>query len=497
MTIKENEKNRYSMMRFFSKKTENILESKQSGARAMFVISDTMSIQGWLALCIILGIALMLRVYHLDYMEFKHDEAINSFKALKMAQGLEIPLSSGRSSVGIEEFPIFMYLLSIPYLFTSNPIYAAAFIALLNVATIGLSFWFVREFFHPTAAWLTIILMTVSPWHILFSRKIWTQNTLPFFSILLLILFFLSIYRKRQYLLVTGFVLGITVQLHLSAMYLVLVALILLWYYRHELNFRLVSGSIILSCVPFIPFIIFQVQNNFKDIRLLLVSSDQPYRFDTYAFQHLSEIITTHHLPWYSFRGYSSVFNEGWWKILPLDYLVFLLFLFGLFCLIRVQREEDDIDDSRRKKFVLFLWIAIGYLYLAIGKTSSQHHYYQSFIPLQYIAIGLALHTLFQRFLQLRIILIFLVGLIFIYQLSFGIHFLQFIAQSHPDYGDYGTPFHYHLQKVKREIAKMESTELQQQFETVRQNCCICPKCDYLATRFLAHYLMPESELWP
>ena len=86
-----------------------------------------------LLLVIIILIALFLRLYNLGYMEFKGDEAFNSIKALKFVQEGEIPLTSSVGTTGVNEPPVLMYLLAIPYFFTTNPIVAAGFIALLNV----------------------------------------------------------------------------------------------------------------------------------------------------------------------------------------------------------------------------------------------------------------------------------------------------------------------------------------------------------------------------
>src|SRR5512138_1558420 len=82
---------------------------------------------------LVLLLAAYLRLNHLEWTEFKLDEAHLSQIAYDMARHGEIPLTGIGSSVGIMNPPLAAWLLAIPYALSSSPIIATAFIALLNV----------------------------------------------------------------------------------------------------------------------------------------------------------------------------------------------------------------------------------------------------------------------------------------------------------------------------------------------------------------------------
>src|SRR4051794_855396 len=87
----------------------------------------------WAALACILILATILRLGAPGVVEFKRDEANLSYLSLDMVHGRAFPLLGIDSSVGIRNAPVNVYIMALPFLFTSDPTLATQFVGLLNV----------------------------------------------------------------------------------------------------------------------------------------------------------------------------------------------------------------------------------------------------------------------------------------------------------------------------------------------------------------------------
>lgn len=94
------------------------------------------------------------------------------------------------SSVGIVNSAAFPYLLTIPLLFSSSPLWATGFIALLNTLAVGGCYGLARHWFGLGPAVISTSLYAMNPWAINISRKIWTQNVLSAFTVAILFCLF-------------------------------------------------------------------------------------------------------------------------------------------------------------------------------------------------------------------------------------------------------------------------------------------------------------------
>src|SRR5512143_3487566 len=123
----------------------------------------------------VLLLAAYLRLNHLEWTEFKLDEAHLSQIAYDMARHGEIPLTGIGSSVGIVNPPLAAWLLAIPFALSSSPIVATAFIALLNVLAVAMCYRLSRTMFASFgerawwAALIAALLFAVAPWMVIHS----------------------------------------------------------------------------------------------------------------------------------------------------------------------------------------------------------------------------------------------------------------------------------------------------------------------------------------
>jgi 4-amino-4-deoxy-L-arabinose transferase-like glycosyltransferase len=170
------------------------------------------------SLLLILFVAAILRFGDAGVTEFFHDEAMLSILAQDMARGESLPTVGIISSVGIPNPPVSVYVVAIPYLFTDNPLIATLFIAALNVIGVGLLWFIAHRYFSPTVALIASLTYAVSPWAVLYSRKIWAQDFVVPFLLLAIVLGLLGfIERKRWAAVLCLPVLLFAVQIHFAA----------------------------------------------------------------------------------------------------------------------------------------------------------------------------------------------------------------------------------------------------------------------------------------
>src|SRR5258706_14772591 len=108
----------------------------------------------WVSLAVVVILAIILRLGSSGVVEFKTDEANLSVLSLDMAHGHSFPLLGIDSSVGIRNAPVSVYLMAIPYRFSSSPEVATGFVGVLGVMSVLLLYVLVRRYYGPLAAFV-------------------------------------------------------------------------------------------------------------------------------------------------------------------------------------------------------------------------------------------------------------------------------------------------------------------------------------------------------
>ncbi|MGJ3238302.1 MAG: ArnT family glycosyltransferase [Anaerolineae bacterium] len=149
-------------------------------------------------LMLIVFIAGVMRFGNPSVVEFFHDDAMLATLAQEMVAGERIPLTGINSSVGIPNPPTSVYVMAIPFLFDSNPMTAIYFIMALNVIGVGLLWLITHRYFGRTAGLVAGLAYALSPWAILYSRKIWAQDFHTPFILLGILLGLYSFCEAKQ-----------------------------------------------------------------------------------------------------------------------------------------------------------------------------------------------------------------------------------------------------------------------------------------------------------
>lgn len=192
-------------------------------------------------------------------MEFKADEALNTFLITRAHFGHPIPPGGTVSSVGILNPPLFTYLLLPITLFTTSPTALALTIAFINSLAIGSLFLTLNKYYNKTVGIIASLLLCVLPWHIIYSRKIWTQNLL--FPLAVFLFFFLHralIQKKKRAWIYAGISLILMAQLHQGS-FLLLILFIAFSLISHlNVSWKNFILGLFLGSFPLFPYLLFQ-----------------------------------------------------------------------------------------------------------------------------------------------------------------------------------------------------------------------------------------------
>jgi 4-amino-4-deoxy-L-arabinose transferase-like glycosyltransferase len=236
-------------------------------------IKNTISRLEWIALIIILMIAAVLRFGWLGVNSFAFDEAYLSLAALNMARGGHFATIGMPSSAGVPNLPVAVWIFSIPYLISSNPLVATCFVGLLSLLAVWGIWWLAHQQWGAAAGLAAALFLAVSPYSVLYARNIWAQNLLPPLAVLWLITGYQALrMRTDRWIAIHVFVGGIAFQVHYAGIALTLgtLWLIVVHSWWRKIHPVLIGGLLsVLAIVPTIWRILFsdpQIIDQFRRV---------------------------------------------------------------------------------------------------------------------------------------------------------------------------------------------------------------------------------------
>ncbi|MBP6469064.1 MAG: glycosyltransferase family 39 protein [Chloroflexi bacterium] len=338
---------------------------------------------------VVAGIILVTAVLRLAYpglTEFKADEARLLALALDMADG-RLALRGISSSVGFPNFPMSVWIYALPLLIWPHVYAATLFTGLLNSLAVLAGYWLVRRYWGAQAAIAATLLFAVSPWAIIFSRKIWAQNLLPLFVMGWAIGAALAFVEKRpRWLWLHLLCVGVAVQIHLAAMALIPATLLFLLVFRRRVVWRDVAVGGVLAALTAVPFLIYLWQN--RDQIHLPAGSETAVGWSLDAFRYawlISRGAEIHSLAGPdAFQAYLArvpwlgavVWLAGALLTAGLVWLAWLIWRHG-------GRPSTDMA------FIVLVWALLPPLFFTLWRgTPVFIHYFIAVLPAPYIAAG-------------------------------------------------------------------------------------------------------------
>lgn len=410
----------------------------------------------WGAVLVLLLLAAYLRMGDSGIIEFKRDEANLSLLALDVANGEDFPLLGIGSSIGFPNAPANVYVLAIPYIITSSPEFATQFVGFLNLLAVLFVYLLIRRYTNPLVALFVLAVYVMSPWALIFSRKIWAQNMLPVFVLGTLIAGIVGfVDGKRWGQLFCLPLLVITGQIHYVAFVIVPAILFLLWHGRKHLT-RAFFISIILAIVLTMPFIIGLARADLLSpsaLRNALDSGEtqfEPTNDDLLTFEAIrSTAVLVAGTELHSLAG-SERFTEyldavphvypvwGWLAWMTLFSTVWL-----------VVRSIFYADKRTPMDITLLIALAFPIFAFSFNWTAFFIHYLIPIMPIAFVILGLGLHDGYcylEKWYVVRNTLVAVGGIVLIVilgtQLWLWQDLLHFIDSNATPNG-FGPPYHY------------------------------------------------------
>lgn len=337
-----------------------------------------------------------LRLARLGIVEFKYDEATTARMALEIVERGRLPLVGMISSQGPHNPPLMSYILAIPFALSRDPRWAVGWIALLNVAAVGLTYGIGRAYFGRFVAVVAALLFAASPWAVLHSRKIWTQN-LPLFTLLFIAAALAFSVRRRPWALTGMFAAAAALfGLHLGGMAFFFIGIFIVALFARQVRpFPLFAG-VGAAMVIVGPYLYYDATHSWSNVRLLFAMRSLEARTDLQAAYMAGLATGGYHLEDLAGERYqdfvASIPDLRW-----LDRAGIALFWLGLVWLIvrlarAAVRHYDRLPSREAARLVLLCWFGVPIALLFRHSVPIFPHTLLLLYPVQHVIIALLLH---------------------------------------------------------------------------------------------------------
>jgi 4-amino-4-deoxy-L-arabinose transferase-like glycosyltransferase len=353
-----------------------------------------------ISLAAVLALAAFLRFWNLDATEFKYDEAtVCNLAALFVDTGVP-PVRGMGSSVGIDNPPLAVYLISLPVLFSRDPLVASAFVALLNVVAVWGCYQLGRRYWSVCVGLLAALLLASSPWAVFYSRKVWAQDLLSPFVILFFFFLLAWVVDRRAWALSGAIVtLAALTQIHFAALafvpalaLLILIALIQRLRRRQAAPlWKPLGVGVGVSLLLYAPYLVADALAGWRNVRTFveMMQTRAQIHWETWRFALLNVGGREIHAlagPEQFQNFLAGIVDLGYWP----DRIEEALVVIGaLYLLARWWRRRRDGAGFRRDG-VLILWLVSPILFYMRSQMEVFPHYLIPLYPAPYLALAIA-----------------------------------------------------------------------------------------------------------
>ncbi|MCG3174341.1 MAG: hypothetical protein GMKNLPBB_02570 [Myxococcota bacterium] len=442
----------------------------------------------WVLMAILAIAAGFFRFFGLEWMEFKLDEADALALTLEFVRDGKPPVTGLMSSVGVYNPPAFLYLLAPAAFLNPDPLFVAAFVGLCNVAAVVLTYHLARRLFSTPAAFSAALLFAVNPWAVLYSRKIWAQDLLPLFTVIVLYCLIKVASERLSYAAIGLFpALCLVWQIHFSGYVALAVTAgsLALFHRRGKYDPGAFINGVLLAIGLLVPYIVHLIRTRGEDIvRMLSIGKGESpgssvEKWTPARLEHAFDLLTSlgsangfHYngevpsaaagvLP----AGFETPANQGMAVILGVGF--FALLALGFLRVRKIGSERIPELSQAAPYWISAFWLAAPFLVFGLTRLKIFPHYFIIAYPAHFLAIGAILYSvetaLFRRRsgsperLQqaaLTAILMVPVLLIAVWWTDFNWRVWKELKHAGGLRGDYGVAYIHKLRLVKAMAAR-------------------------------------------
>ena len=346
-----------------------------------------------LALGVTIAAAAATRFSWLNLMEFKGDEAeacrlaLHALGYSEPGVGRFFPTQGLTSSIGVPNPPLFVYLMAVPLAIVRSPIAAVSVVAAANVASIWVCYVVGKRCFSPFVGLASATLFALSPWGIVFSRKIWAQDLLPLCTTLFILeLHALLVRRKPGAVFWLFVIVAAATQLHFSAWILAPILGAALILGRKTIERRWLLPGAAVAALLYVPF--------------LIVHAGAIYRVSGHRVTHPAPGIVARfeaaaHFTFAIVGGDTMSFLLGSQSALaaPVSFVLGPAALVGLVAAFHARQEPS----LRHVRLLFVAWYVLPLVALSILPVHDYIHYFIITFPLPFFGIAYLIERLATR----------------------------------------------------------------------------------------------------
>ena len=415
----------------------------------------------WSLLAAILFLAAGLRLTRLGMIEFKFDEAATARSALGIAREGQLPAIGMISSRGPHNPALMSYVLAPALAIARDPRIAAAWVALLGVAAVGVTYWMGNSYLGWPVGALAAALFAASPWAVFLSRKTWAENlpvlTLGFVAALLAV----AVRRKPWALAGVLAAASGLVSLHLGGLAFFFISAAVLALFVRRVQLKPLAVGIALVALVLSPYFLYDARHDWQNARAFLRMSDAEAVLDLEALRMAAVVTGGYRLE--SLAGARQAeFVAGLPSLRWLDLAQIALLVGGLVWstarVIRARVRSEELPPGEAARLILVCWFVVPVVLLTARSAPIQPHSLSVLFPVQHLIVALVLVdgvTAVKRRLGPRWARVtgagaaaFAVALLS-WQVYFQQSLLDFV-DTHDTPGGYGAPVKYAIEVTRR-----------------------------------------------
>ncbi|MEP7265360.1 MAG: hypothetical protein ABI772_12720 [Bacteroidota bacterium] len=393
-----------------------------------------------------IALGLLFRLLFAADMEWKDDEKLMYQLSTETAAKGTFPEVGMMSGGGVVNPGLSVAVFASLSHFTNSPDGLVKFVQWINVLAILLLLNFIYRTVplpEKKSWYYALSLAAVSPLAVLFSRKIWAQDLLPLFSVLLI--FTIANRKKNVNAFFAGMIAMLIGQIHMSGFFLaagfVGFSFLYDWYHHHKIKWLAWIAGGVIGCIPLIPWL--QYISTHKQGSYLILDHVLQWKFYIYTFldAHGLNLVYTFEKEITQFYAYPSVNGislcvVGVLYILLAGIAVYTLWMMVKYALglMNVFRESGFIkwlfNCSLARFYLQGVFIGLGIL-MTFSGTEIYPHYLICIFPFSYVWLC-KLYIDHKRVLKMIIIC----------QAVLTLLFLSYVHQNNGIFnGDYGQTY--------------------------------------------------------
>lgn len=332
---------------------------------------------------LILLLAAGLRFYRInEYMTFLGDEGRDVLVVKRIIVDLKPTLLGPITSVGsIYMGPIFYYMMApFLWLFGLNPVGPSVMVALSAVFTVYVVYRIGRDFFGHLAGLVAALFYAISPLTITYGRSSWNPNVVPLYASLLMYGVMMAVVRRKfGWLILSGFCLGILIQLHYITFLFFPVIFFCLALIRYRIPFRIYALALGAFLLAYSPFLAFELRHDFVNLHGALQFAGGQQSGNALSLEAVIKAV-------------SDVFVRLFWRLLVVEnaewtkamMVGIAVAVFAYWRQIRAKKEK------KRALGVLLLWFFVGLAGYGAYHGIIYDYYMGSLFPVPFLFFGVA-----------------------------------------------------------------------------------------------------------